>query len=648
MRPGATLLAVCAAAFACIAGTYSADSATRNVVLLFDERPELPGLALLEREFVQTLTSTSAEPIEIYREWMDASRFGSATHETHLREFLRTKYRDKKIDVAVAFMGPALDFLTRDGDALFPTARIVFCGIDRSELTERSLPPSVTGVLIKREFRPTVDLALALHPGTEHIFVVAGTSNFDSRILAQARAEFRTYEEKGKVTYLDGLPMATMLARVSQLPPKSIVLFTTLFRDGAGQAFVPHEVIERVSAAANAPVYGFLDQYLGRGIVGGHLYSLSAHGSEAARLAARLISGTSTPASVVEPPTSRAQFDWRQMQRWAVPAAMLPFDSDIRFRSRTLWSQYRLELLVLAVTLSLQTALIVWLVIEHRRRHRAEIQSRNAMAELTQLNRRAGAGALSASIAHDVRQPLAAIAAGTSAALRWLRAEKPNLEKASFALEHAIAANQRASDVVEGVSSMFKRDASEKAPVDINELVLTVLSILSLELRRNNIEVLTSLAERLPAVMGTRAQLQQVILNLIMNAIEAMQPAHMRTLRLATRESKPGIVRVSVQDSGTGIDQAHLARIFETLFTTKPSGMGVGLSICKSIVESHEGRIWAVPGCSGGSTFEFDLPVATTADAPTLAREHERDALIRPDRAYSSASAAARLRPENP
>jgi signal transduction histidine kinase len=333
---------------------------------------------------------------------------------------------------------------------------------------------------------------------------------------------------------------------------------------------------------------------------------------------------------------------------WSGHAANLPFGGEIRFRSPMLWSQYRLEILVLASVLGLQSGLIVWLVIEHRRRQRAEFQSRKAMAELTRLDRRAGAGALSASIAHEVSQPLAAISARTGAALRWLRAEKPDIEKASAALEHVISASRRASDVVDGVRAMFRKDATVRLPIDVNELVLTTLSIMSVELRRSAVEVQTSLAERLPTMLGSRAQLQQVVLNLITNAIEAMQPVPLRVLKVSTAESKPGIVRISIEDSGTGIAPAHRARIFDALFTTKPSGMGVGLSICKSIVETHDGRIWGAPGHRGGSIFEFELPVAATVDAPTLADVHQIDTLTRAGRAHSSAWGAATRPPESP
>ena len=269
-----TLRVLCIGLLVWIAGALPAWSATRHVVLLFDERPELPGLAALEADLVRTLSSNSTDHIEFYREEMDLSRFGSSAYQASLPSFLGTKYADKKIDVAIAIMAPALDFLLSHGDAIFPGTPIVFCGLARKQLGDRALPSHVSGILVKREFAPTLEVALGLHPQTERVVVVAGTSEFDSRLLEQATNEFRAFENRVAFTYLTGLPVQKLLAELSQLPPRTIVLFVSFFQDGTGEPFVPHDVVQRVSAAANAPIYGFVDQYLGRGIVGGSLYQL--------------------------------------------------------------------------------------------------------------------------------------------------------------------------------------------------------------------------------------------------------------------------------------------------------------------------------------------------------------------------------------
>jgi hypothetical protein len=219
-----------------ITGASPVSAATRHIVLLFDERVELPGLSLLEAEFVHTLRSSSAEPIEIYREAMDLSRFSSDSYKVLLRDFLRVKYADKKIDVAVAIMAPALDFLMAYGNLIFPQTPIVFCGLDRGQLGTRSLTPNTFGVLIKREFAPTLELALRLHPGTERVVVVSGTSDFDQELLAQAQNDFRPYENRVSFSYLSDLSLAQLLTKLSQLPSRDIVLVITVFQDGSGQS----------------------------------------------------------------------------------------------------------------------------------------------------------------------------------------------------------------------------------------------------------------------------------------------------------------------------------------------------------------------------------------------------------------------------
>jgi hypothetical protein len=252
-----------------VSAPISAPAATRHVVMLFDERPELPGLAAMSNELERTLAASSEDRFQFYRDAMDLSRFGSKTHESVLRDALRAKYAGKKIDVVVAFYPGALDFLLTHGSEIFPGVPIVFCGIDRREFGNRSLPPHVHGVLVQREYAPTVELALRIHPDTKQITVVAGTSEFDVGLLDQARSEFRAYEDRVAFTYLTTLPLRELLGELRKLPPKTLVLYTSFFRDGVGEPFVTHNVVQLVSAAANAPLYGFIDQYIGRGIVGG-------------------------------------------------------------------------------------------------------------------------------------------------------------------------------------------------------------------------------------------------------------------------------------------------------------------------------------------------------------------------------------------
>jgi C4-dicarboxylate-specific signal transduction histidine kinase len=239
---------------------------------------------------------------------------------------------------------------------------------------------------------------------------------------------------------------------------------------------------------------------------------------------------------------------------------------------------------------------------------RAEEELHKTRTELAHVARVTTVGELSASIAHEINQPLSVIVTRASAALRWLRAEQPNLERAVAALEGVVAGGLRAGDIVARVRAMFKQDAPEKVPTDINHIILAVLSIVRVELQKHSVELHTQLNDHLPTVQGDKVQLQQVVLNLVMNGIEAMDSVRPRVLKLQTDQTKSGMVRVLIEDTGTGIDPSNLDKIFKPLFTTKANGMGIGLSICHSIIKSHNGRIWVSDGTSGGSIFQFELP----------------------------------------
>jgi signal transduction histidine kinase len=182
-------------------------------------------------------------------------------------------------------------------------------------------------------------------------------------------------------------------------------------------------------------------------------------------------------------------------------------------------------------------------------------------------------------------------------------------------LEGIVAAGHRASGIITSVRAMFKKATPEKVPTDINQIILTVLSMLRGELQKHGVSLHTQLHEHLPTVQGDTVQLQQVILNLIMNGIEAMHPVRPRVLDVKTNPTKSGMVRVSIEDTGTGIDPSNLDRIFKSLFTTKSNGMGMGLFICHSIIEGHGGRIWVSPAANRGSIFQFELPVGSAQGA---------------------------------
>ncbi|MGC1980002.1 MAG: PAS domain S-box protein [Pseudolabrys sp.] len=239
-------------------------------------------------------------------------------------------------------------------------------------------------------------------------------------------------------------------------------------------------------------------------------------------------------------------------------------------------------------------------------------EQRRGQEQIATLAREATVGQLSASIAHEIRQPLAGILASAQAALRWL--EKANVEEVRENLNGIVSDGQRANDIIKNLRAMFKHDVQEKTLVDINGLVLWVIALLVSELQKHKIELRTQLDDRNPEALGNQVQLQQVILNLVMNAIESMSSLQTRVLHIKTELSQSSTVHVSVEDTGAGIKPSDVTRLFQPMFTTKARGMGMGLSICKSIIENHDGRIRVSQGANGGSIFQFELPTIANKD----------------------------------
>ena len=264
----------------------------------------------------------------------------------------------------------------------------------------------------------------------------------------------------------------------------------------------------------------------------------------------------------------------------------------------------RVPVLVGGATLDERGDTVVIFVVDLTDRKRAD-------AELAHANRVATMGQLTASIAHEVNQPLAALLTNAGTAERWLDRQPPNLEKARSLIDHIITDGRRAADIVSRIRDLSKKAPMRKERLEVNEAILDVMGLTRAAMSENDVLANVQLAKELTPIFGDRVQLQQVVLNLILNAVEAMSEVSegSRELSISTDKADAGAILVKVSDSGPGLPQANPERIFDAFYTTKTSGLGMGLSICRSIVEAHGGRLWATPNEPRGAVFCMTLPI---------------------------------------
>jgi signal transduction histidine kinase len=536
-----------------------------------------------------------------------AAREADESVTARYADYLAALFPDQGLDLAVTVGSPAMNFFRQHGRPYFPTTPML------AIVEERRVPPDLraneTVVTVSIDLVGAVETILRVLPETNNISVVIGSSPLEQYWLAREHLAFQPFEGRVSFRWLNDLPFEEILKHAAMLPARSAILFNNLLRDAIGVGYSDHEVVSKLHDVATAPIFTFDDTDFGQGIVGGSWPSTQDLSRSYADVALRILRGEALGGLKLSGlRTGSPKFDWREMQRWGISEGHLPPGGVIYFRAPTAWEQYNRQVLAIGAAIIIQATLIGWLLHERQYRHRAERMARDTLSELTQMNRLATAGELSASIAHEINQPLTGMVLRASAALRWLAVDRPDIAKVRELVSDIITAGHRASDIVTSIRAMFKNETNEKGPVDINHLITAVLAIVQIDLRKIGIELRTQLDEQLPIVECDRVQVQQVVLNLVMNAIDSMHSLQPRVLEIQSERRKPDFVHVSIEDTGTGVDPSDVDRIFKPLFTTKARGMGMGLSICRSIIESHGGRIWVSAGASGGSIFHFELP----------------------------------------
>jgi PAS domain S-box-containing protein len=886
---------------------------TRHILVLYSLQNILPVQEEVDQGLRTALQTNNRHPVEINIEFLDLDRFPESAYLDELLSLLRRKYAHRRPDVVIPVFHPAVNFLQKYGEVIFPDVPMVFTAELKQFLPNLTMKPNMTGVYAEPAITGNLKLALALKPRTRQVVVVGGTSRLDRIHLSWVREAFAPFANQVEFTYLTDLPIEEIQERVAHLPPHTIIFFATLARDGKGREFPSRDAVNLLAKAANAPIFGFWDTLLGEGIVGGSLISFQEQGRLAGELAVRILNGEKAENLPLVLARNPLLFDGRQLQRWGISEDRLPRGSLVRYREQSLWELYGGWIIGFLGLLGLQSVFIGALLVNRAKRRRAEqgleerlrfeevlsdlsaafinfsgdqanqkidtclnevlkslkidrisvmefsedgkqfktrhfstasgipgislyipteklpwfsqnlargetlmyshlpedlpaeashekefcrqeglksiislplqvagsvlgvinfstmrenvdwsrypvprlglvaeifanalgrqraseslqeheqsyrivadftydweywenpdgslryvspacerisgrpaeeflahpqlfreiivpedrkiwddhqkeirqasaphelqfrllrpdggirwiehacqpvygsrgqflgfrasnrditprknteLQEQQHREELAHVMRVATLGELTASLAHEFNQPLNAVLNNAQAALRFLNREQPDFAEVDAALQDIARDGKRASAVIQRLRSFLKPGVMHPEAVDINDVMQEAVSLVQNELLSRRIAMHLDLAPDLPPVRGDRIQLQQVVLNLLLNAMEALKQSATAApeIHLRTEQGSQDYITVSLKDNGTGLSADELEKIFEPFWTSKAEGLGLGLSISRSIISAHGGRLWATPNSDTGVTFLFTLP----------------------------------------
>ena len=390
--------------------SQAADPAPKRVLMLHSFGPRFKPWSDYEQSIRSEISRQWRKPVDFLDQSLVSARHDDENAEALFAEYLRALYAARPVDLIVAIGAPAAAFIQRYRQRLFPMTPMVFTAVEQRRVQYEKLTKSDTVVAVAHDFPAAFENILRVLPLTKTIAIVNGTSPNEAFWLEEMRRELAPLARRIEFRWYNEKSFEEILIDAARLPPHSTIFWHLMNVDAAGVAHEANTALNKLSSSANGPVFSYDGSFFGEAIVGGPMHSVLELSEITAAVAVRILNGESA-GDIKTPPVGFAapKFDWRQMQRWGIAESSLPAGSTIAFREQNIWERYSWQIAMITAVILMQAGLIAALLREHRQRQRAEVQARQRMAELAHVNRFSTAGELTASIAHEINQPLGAI-----------------------------------------------------------------------------------------------------------------------------------------------------------------------------------------------------------------------------------------------
>ena len=592
----------------------------RTCIIFFSYSPSLNAYQNMLDGFNESFIQPLNGPVSIVKEYLDIGRTNNESYGRSIVEMYNQKYNENGIDLIIAVGPGILPFLKRAGLKMLKNSPVILVDIFTSKADSVNNASQINELPIYLNynyFGKSFNTISELFPERRNVYCVNGDGMLDNYFKSILNDSQDSYRGSNKFININGISIDSTLHKISHLPKESIIAIVSYSEDINGIPFTTPEVTNLITKISDVPVFIIGSNSFPKdgGVIGGYVINYTNVGREFGKAANQIISGTD-PKSIEVNQQSFYQymFDWRELKKWnLLSSKAIPEQSTFLYQQYSLFSLYKWKLLVIIAFIVLQTIIIMYLIRTRRTQKKIKLQileNQNILNIIKREDRLSKMVELTASLSHELNQPLTAILSCAQAGLRFLDSDKLDQEQAKEIFKNIIEDSARGGKIISGVRSLMKLEPRERECLIINSLVIEALDIMRYEFIRYGIKITTKFENKRVFVFADKIQLQQVLLNFFRNSIDAMDKLNFDEKRIElVVKSDQDSVTVSVRDSGPGIDSRILDKIFKPFVTSGKTGFGIGLAVSRSIIQDHNGKIWAENMPDGGAQFSFSLKV---------------------------------------
>lgn len=589
----------------------------KTVVVFFSLDANVPAYRGFLNGLNEQFSKTGYNSYHLIVEYMDLSRISDEEHIKGIIDLYNDKYENVEIDMLITFSPETYPILKKYGFKAMQHSPIINIDLEssipESGVASSSTAEKVLHISIKPGFLKTLTTAIELFPDHKDVYIISGSSPTDHYFADLTLKAAQEFKESHIFRNCTGSTLDSTLAMSKTIPQNSIVFVTSYLEDVKKIPYSSTIVGRAISANCKAPLFTLSDDFINAGAIGGYVYSFVDVGKQTGIITMEVINGKPlNEITVDEDGFNKHMYDWEKLEKWnLVDSKVIPADSGFFNRDGNLFIEYRWYLIAGMVFLIGQASLIFFLI-DLNKRHKAVARQRGEneqlYRELVREDRLSRMSELTASLSHELNQPLTAILYNAQAGKRFLETGKLDDKQVSEILDNIIEDDRRAGSLISSVRSLMKLEDREKEKVNLNSLIQETEKLFNSESIANHIHINLSLLNQSAFVFGDKIQLQQVLLNLLFNAEISMENNSLENKKIEiVQQLYDGYVTVSIRDSGPGFEDSIKETLFKPFVTSRAKGLGIGLAVSRSIIEAHQGTIWAENLPGGGAEFSFKL-----------------------------------------